>query len=71
MTIQALTSFANVSAQPARRRLFLRRLVEAVLDGRQRKADLCIAEYLDRHPEHRDMFTHMQSGTRARERRSF
>jgi hypothetical protein len=69
MTIQALSSFAKVSAQPAGR-FFLRRLVEALLNGRQRKADRHIAEYLDRHPEHRQLFARSHDHAPARERRS-
>jgi hypothetical protein len=57
MTIQALSSHVQLSARPARRRFFLRRLVEALIDGRQHKADLHVAEYLDRHPEYRSMHT--------------
>jgi hypothetical protein len=54
MTIQALSSSVNLSARPARQRFFLRRLVEALIDGRQHKADLYISEYLARHPEYRE-----------------
>jgi hypothetical protein len=62
MTIQALSSSMNLSAQPARQRVFLRRFIGALVEGRQRKADRCIAEYLDRHPEYRDLHARSRDG---------
>ena len=55
MTIQALSSSISVPALAKRQRSFVRRFVEAVIEGRQLKADLFAAEYLDRHPEYRDL----------------
>lgn len=45
---------------------FWRRLVGSVIEGRQRKAALEIAEYLAMHPEYRDRYHELQSSTRGR-----
>ncbi len=62
MTIQALSSSMNLSAQPAQHRFFLRRLIGALVEGRQRKADRYIVEYLDRHPEYRALHARSRDG---------
>jgi hypothetical protein len=69
MTIQALSSSMNLSAQPVRQRFFLRRLIGALVEGRRRKADLYIVEYLDRHPEYRDLHARSQDGAGMRDQR--
>jgi hypothetical protein len=53
MTFQALSSALDIPARARPGHSFLRRFVDALIEGRQHKADLDIAEYLDRHPEYR------------------
>ena len=67
MTIQALPSSMTLSAQPVRQRFLLRRLIGALVEGRQRKADRYIVEYLDRHPEYRDLHARSQHGAGLRD----
>lgn len=69
MTIQAFSSSMTLSAQPARQRFFLRRFVVALVEGRQRKADRYIVEYLDRHPEYRGLHARSQDGAGLRDQR--
>jgi hypothetical protein len=68
MTIQALSSSMTLSTQPVRQRFFLRRFIEVLVAGRQHKADLYIVEYLDRHPEYRDLHARTHDGAGALDR---
>jgi hypothetical protein len=49
MTLQAFSPSLFVPAQEGRKRPFWRRLLNAIMEGRQRKADEYVLEYLRRH----------------------
>jgi hypothetical protein len=56
VTVQALLcSSLSIPIEPASGRSFLRRLLDAIMEGRQRKASLEITKYLARHPEYRNL----------------
>jgi hypothetical protein len=67
VTYQALSSSLNVPAKSGQERSFLRRFLDSLLEGRQRKAAVEIAEYLARHPQYRDV--HSRQSGRWLERR--
>jgi hypothetical protein len=49
MTLQTFSPSWIASAREARAPSFGRRLLDAIMEGRQRKADAGIADYLERH----------------------
>jgi hypothetical protein len=69
VTFQALSSSLNVPAKPRRERAFLRRFLDALIEGRQRTAAVKVAEYLEMHPEHRALMSGGQASDTI-ERRS-
>ena len=56
MTIESSSAALDVPADLRERRSLLRRLVDAVMEGRRRRADRHIAAYLHRHQDPRDEF---------------
>jgi hypothetical protein len=70
VTFQALSSSLNVSAKPRQGRAILRRFLDALIEGRQRKAAVKVAEYLERHPEYRELNSHRQASDMVERRLS-
>ena len=57
MTLQAFSRSSFAPAREGRERSFWRQLLRAIMEGRQRKADECVRDYLRRRRgEHRDEF---------------
>jgi hypothetical protein len=57
MTLQAFSGSPFAPAREGRERSFWRQLLGAIMEGRQRKADECIKDYLRHHRgEHPDAF---------------
>ena len=52
MTFQTLSLSFNLPARPGRARAFLRLFLDALIEGRRRKAAAEIAKYLEMHPEY-------------------
>jgi hypothetical protein len=66
MTSYALSSSLDISAKSRPTGSFLHRFIGALIEGRQHKADLEVAEYLGRHPEYRDLNDEVQRPLRGR-----
>ena len=49
MTLQTFSSALFAPTRDDRSPSFWRRLFDAIMAGRQRKADACVADYLERH----------------------
>jgi hypothetical protein len=56
MTIESSSAAFDVPADLRERRSLLRRFMDALMEGRRRKADRDIAAYLHRHQDPRDDF---------------
>ena len=56
MTIESSSAAFDVPAGLRERRSLLRRFMDALMEGRRRKADRDIAAYLHRHQDPRDVF---------------